>query len=112
MAMDNNRHEFPALRRRLILLEQELYQTAQTLDVNRRVPDSSGDLMRYQLSSDALSREIDELTWVLQYLDTHLPVPPQWPLHYWVLFVILAGVSVGLTGAIILRVLQAVAYVG
>ena len=105
MATDNNRHEFPALRRRLILLEQELYQTSQTLDINRRVPDSSGDLMRYQLSSDALSKEIDELTWVLQYLDTHLQLPRQWPLHYWIFFAILAGVSVGLTGILLLRIL-------
>lgn len=105
MATDNNRREFPALRRRLILLEQELYQTAQTLDVNRRVPDASGDLMRYQLSSDSLAREIDELTWVLQYLDTHLQLPRQWPLHYWVLFAILAGMSVGLTVILLLRIL-------
>ena len=111
MATDN-RHEFPALRRRLVLLQQELYQTAQTLDINRRTPDMNGDLMRYQLNSDALSREIDELTWVMQYLDTHLQVPKQWPMHYWVFFVILAGVSVGLTAAIILRVLQVMAYVG
>ena len=104
MATDNNRREFPALRRRLILLEQELYQTSQTLDVNRRTPDSSGDLMRYQLSSDSLAREIDELTWVLQYLDTHLQLPRQWPLHYWVLFAILAGMSVGLTVILLLRI--------
>lgn len=103
MATDNNRREFPALRRRLILLEQELYQTAQTLDVNRRTPDVSGDLMRYQLSSDALAKEIDELTWVLQYLDMHLQVPRQWPMHYWIFFAILAGVSVGLTAVIVLR---------
>jgi hypothetical protein len=106
MAIDNNnRHEFPALRRRLILLQQELYQTSQTLDVNRRVPDVSGDLIRYQLNSDALSREIDELTWVLQYLDMHLQLPRQWPLHYWFFFAILAGVSVGLTGILLLRIL-------
>mgnify|MGYP000944930551 FL=1 len=104
MAMDNNRHEFPALRRRLVLLQQELYQTSQTLDVNRRVPDSSGDLMRYQLSSDALSKEIDELTWVLQYLDTHLPMPRQWPIHYWLLFALLAGVSVAMTVILLLRI--------
>lgn len=106
MAMDNNnRFEFPALRRRLILLQQELYQVSQTLDVNRRVPDASGDLMRYQLSSDALSKEIDELTWVLQYLDSHLQVPSQWPIHYWLFFAILAGVSVGLTGVLLLKIL-------
>lgn len=109
MAIDNNRREFPALRRRLVLLEQELYQTAQTLDINRRTPDVSGDLMRYQLSSDALAKEIDELTWVLQYLDMHLQVPRQWPMHYWIFFAILAGVSVGLTAVIVLRM---VLYVG
>ena len=104
MAIDNNRHEFPALRRRLVLLQQELYQTSQTLDINRRVPDSSGDLMRFQLSSDALAKEIDELTWVLQYLDTHLQIPRQWPLHYWILFAILVGISVGLTVILLLRI--------
>ena len=109
MATDNNRREFPALRRRLVLLEQELYQTAQTLDINRRTPDVNGDLMRYQLSSDALAKEIDELTWVLQYLDMHLQVPRQWPMHYWIFFAILAGVSVGLTAVIVLRM---VLYVG
>lgn len=104
MAMDNNRYEFPALRRRLVLLQQELYQTSQTLDINRRTPDASGDLMRYQLSSDALAREIDELTWVLQYLDTHLQMPRQWPLHYWVFFTVLAGASVAMTVILLLRI--------
>ena len=104
MAMDNNRYEFPALRRRLVLLQQELYQTSQTLDVNRRTPDVSGDLMRYQLSSDALAKEIDELTWVLQYLDTHLQMPRQWPLHYWVFFAVLAGASVAMTVILLLRI--------
>ena len=104
MATDNNRYEFPALRRRLVLLQQELYQTSQTLDVNRRVPDASGDLMRYQLSSDALAKEIDELTWVLQYLDTHLQMPRQWPLHYWVFFAVLAGASVAMTVILLLRI--------
>ena len=57
MATDNdNRHEFPALRRRLMLLQQEIYQLQQVLDTNRRTPDASGDLMRYHLASDALSR--------------------------------------------------------
>ena len=106
MATDNdNRHEFPALRRRLMLLQQEIYQLQQVLDTNRRTPDASGDLMRYQLASDALSREIDELSWVLQYLDTHLQLPRQWPLHDWFFFAVLAGVSVGLTGILLLRIL-------
>ena len=102
---NNGRYEFPALRRRLILLQQELYQVSQALDVNRRVPDASGDLMRYQLNSDALSKEIDELTWVLQYLDANLRIPSAWPLHYWLLFAILAGVSVGLTGILLMSIL-------
>lgn len=96
-----DRYEFPALRRRLTLLQQELFQTTQALDVNRRVPDASGDLMRYQLHSDALSREIDELTWVLQYLDSNLRLHHRWPTHYWALFVVLLAIGAVLTALLI-----------
>ena len=106
MATDSNRHEFPALRRRLILLEQEMYQVSQTLDINRRTPDASGDLMRYQLTLDALCREIDELTWALQYLDANLQFPRRWPLHYWLVFLLWASISVGLTVLLLLRLSQ------
>ena len=103
MANEKDRYEFPALRRRLSLLQQELYETGKTLDVNRRVPDSSGDLMRYQLHYDALSQEIDQLTWLLAYADAQLRIPRQWPWHYWLFFAVLSGVSVGLTGLLLLR---------
>jgi hypothetical protein len=97
MATQQDRYEFPALRRRLTLLQQELYEVEKTLDINRRVPDASGELMRYQLASDAISREIDELTWLLQYADQQLRTANQWPLHYWALFVVLAGIGAVLT---------------
>ena len=69
-------NEFPALTRRLSLLQQELYETSKVLDINRHVPDTTGDLTRYQMASDALSKEIDELTWVLAHIDglTRIPI--------------------------------------
>lgn len=103
MATNQDRYEFPALRRRLTLLQQELYEVEKTLDVNRRVPDSNGDLMRYQMRSDSISEEIDQLTWLLAYADSQLRIPRPWPMHYWLLFAMLAGVSVGLTGLLLLR---------
>jgi len=68
-------NQFPALTRRLSLLQQELYETSKVLDINRRVPDGTGDLTRYQLASDALSKEIDELTWVLAHVDSQTRIP-------------------------------------
>lgn len=106
MTAQHNRYEFPALRRRLTLLQQELYEMEKVLDINRRTADASGDLMRYQLSSDALSREIDELTWALQYLDNNLRLNSQWPPHYWALFVVLAGIGAVLTAMLIQQVLH------
>ncbi len=104
MTAQRDRYEFPALRRRLTLLQQELYELERILDTNRRTPDASGDLMRYQLSSDSLSREIDELTWTLQYLDSTLRMSNRWPAHYWALFVVLAAIGAVLTAMLIQQV--------
>jgi hypothetical protein len=58
-------------------------------------------LMRYQMSSDAISREIDELTWLLQYADRQLRAAEKWPAHYWALFIVLAGIGAVLTAMLI-----------
>ena len=76
------------------------------LDINRRTPDVSGDLMRFQLASDVLSREIDELTWALQYLDSNLRLHNQWPAHYWALFAVLAAIGAVLTAMLIQQVMH------
>ena len=106
MTAQHDRYEFPALRRRLTLLQQELYEMNRVLDTNRRTPDASGDLMRFQLASDVLSREIDELTWVLQYLDSNLRLHNQWPAHYWALFAVLAAIGAVLTAMLIQQVMH------
>jgi hypothetical protein len=103
MATQQDRYQFPALRRRLTLLQQELYEAEKLLDINRATNDSGNMLMRYQMLSGALSEEIDELTWILHYADTQIRIPYQWPWHYWLFFAVLAGVSVGLTGLLLLR---------
>jgi hypothetical protein len=97
MATQQDRYEFPALRRRLTLLQQELYEVEKTLDINRVTQDSGNVLMRYQMQSAMLSKEIDELAWVLKYLDAQLRTANQWPVHYWAIFVVLAGIGAVLT---------------
>jgi hypothetical protein len=67
------------------------------------VPDSTGDLYRYQLASDALSKEIDELTWVLQYLDSTLRYAQKWPPLIWLLFTLLVGTGAAMTTALVLN---------
>ena len=103
MATQQDRYQFPALRRRLTLLQQELYEAEKLLDINRATDDNGNVLMRYHMHANALSEEIDELTWILNYADTQMRIPYQWPMHYWLLFAMLAGVSVGLTGLLLLR---------
>lgn len=76
------------------------------LDTNRRTPDASGDLMRFQLASETVSREIDELTWTLQYLDNNLRLHNRWPAHYWALFVVLAGIGAILTAMLIQQIVH------
>ena len=106
MTAQHNRYEFPALRRRLTLLQQELYEAERMLDINRATNDSGNVLIRYQMQSTALVKEIDELTWVLQYLDNNLRLNNQWPAHYWALFVMLAGIGAVLTTMLIQQVLH------
>ena len=57
--------------------------------------------MRSQMSSERISREIDELTWLLQYEDSQLRAAELWPAHYWALFVVLAGIGAILTAMLI-----------
>lgn len=103
MAIQQDRYQFPALRRRLTLLQQELYEADKLLDINRATDDNGNVLMRYQMHASALSEEIDELTWILHYADTQMRIPYQWPIHYWLLFVMLAGISIGLTALLLVR---------
>ena len=97
MATQQDRYEFPALRRRFPLLPKALYEVEKMLDINRASQDGANVLMRHQMLSAALSKEIDELTWVLQYLDSQLRTANQWPVHYWAIFVVLAGIGAVLT---------------
>jgi hypothetical protein len=97
MATQQDRYEFPALRRRLTLLQQELYEAEKMLSINSATQDSGNVLMRYQMSQETISREIDELTWLLQYADRQLRAAEQWPAHYWALFIVLAGIGAVLT---------------
>lgn len=106
MTAQHNRYEFPALRRRLTLLQQELYEAERMLDINRATDDSGNVLIRYQMQSAALVKEIDELTWVLQYIDNNLRLNSQWPPHYWALFVVLAGIGAVLTAMLIQQVVH------
>ena len=71
------------------------------LSINSNTQDSGNVLMRYQMSSDAISREIDELTWLLQYADRQLRAAEKWPAHYWALFLVLAGIGAILTAMLI-----------
>ena len=101
MATQQDRYEFPALRRRLTLLQQELYEAEKMLSINSVSQDSGNVLMRYQMAQETISREIDELTWLLQYADRQLRAAEKWPAHYWALFVVLAGIGAVLTAMLI-----------
>ena len=103
MATQQDRYQFPALRRRLTLLQQELYEAEKMLDINRATDDNGNVLIRYQMHANALGEEIDELTWILHYADTQMRIPYQWPASYWLLFVMLAGISIGLTALLLVR---------
>lgn len=78
-------------------MQQELYEAEKMLSINSVTSDSGNVLMRYQMQSTALIKEIDELTWLLQYADQQLRISGQWPVHYWALFVVLAGIGAVLT---------------
>lgn len=106
MTAQHDRYEFPALRRRLTLLQQELYEAERMLDINRATADSGNVLIRYQMQSATLVKEIDELTWVLGYLDNNLRLNSRWPAHYWALFVVLAGIGAVLTAMLIQQVMH------
>ena len=62
-------------------MQQELYEAEKMLSINSVSQDSGNVLMRYQMAQETISREIDELTWLLQYADRQLRAAEKWPGH-------------------------------